>query len=38
MSVPENPFVLHALTRAERPAWIPDLDAIEQAVLEALKP
>jgi chemosensory pili system protein ChpC len=37
-AVPENPFVLHALTHAERPAWIPDLDAIEQAVLEALKP
>jgi chemosensory pili system protein ChpC len=34
----DNPFVLYALTYAERPAWIPDLDAVERAVLEALKP
>ena len=33
---PANPFVLHALTFAERPAWIPDLDAIERALLDAL--
>lgn len=33
-----NPFVLHALTYAERAAWIPDMDAIERAVLEAIKP
>lgn len=33
---PANPFVLHALTFAERPAWIPDLDAIERALLAAL--
>ena len=31
-----NPFVLHGLTYAERPAWIPDMDAIERAVLEAM--
>jgi chemosensory pili system protein ChpC len=37
-AVPDNPFVLHALTYAERPAWILDLDAVERAVLEALKP
>ncbi len=35
---PDNPFVLHALTYAEQPAWIPDMDAIERAVLEALQP
>ena len=33
----ENPFVLHALTYVDRPAWIPDIDAIERAVLQALK-
>jgi len=33
---PANPFVLHALTFAERPAWIPDLDALERAILDAL--
>lgn len=33
---PGNPFVLHALTYAERPAWIPDMDAIERSVLEAM--
>ena len=32
----DNPFVLHGLTYAERPAWIPDMDAIERAVLEAM--
>lgn len=31
-----NPFVLHALTYMDRPAWIPDLDAIEAAVREVL--
>ena len=31
---PENPFVLHALTYGDRPAWIPDLDALERALLE----
>ena len=34
--LPENPLVLHGLTFAERPAWIPDMDAIERAVLEAM--
>ena len=34
----ENPFVLHTLTFAESPAWIPDMDAIERAVLEAVHP
>jgi chemosensory pili system protein ChpC len=34
---PENPFVLRALTYMDRPAWIPDLDAVEAAVLEAIK-
>jgi len=33
---PQNPFVLHGLTYAEQPAWIPDMDAIERAVLEAI--
>jgi chemosensory pili system protein ChpC len=31
-----NPFVLHALTYMDRPAWIPDIDAIEAAVREVL--
>jgi hypothetical protein len=31
----ENPFVLHSLNYAEAPAWIPDMDAIERAVIEA---
>ncbi|MEJ2326263.1 MAG: chemotaxis protein CheW [Chromatiaceae bacterium] len=31
-----NPFVLHALTYMDRPAWIPDIDAIEMAVREVL--
>lgn len=35
---PDNPFVLYALTYAEQPAWIPDMDAIERAVLEAIQP
>jgi chemosensory pili system protein ChpC len=34
----ENPFVLHTLTHADRPGWIPDLDALELALLEALAP
>jgi chemosensory pili system protein ChpC len=33
-----NPFVLHALTYGGRPAWIPDMDAIERAVLEVAVP
>jgi chemosensory pili system protein ChpC len=33
-----NPFVLHTLTYAGRPAWIPDMDAIARAVLEAAVP
>jgi chemosensory pili system protein ChpC len=37
-SAPDNPFVLHALSYVDRPAWIPDFDAIERAVLEALQP
>ena len=32
-----NPFVLHGLIHAERPAFIPDMDAIERAVLEAIQ-
>ncbi len=35
--VPDNPFVLHALTYAERPAWIPDMDAIERALVGILR-
>lgn len=35
--MPANPFVLHALTYAERPAWIPDMDAIERALVEILR-
>jgi len=35
---PANPLVLFALTYGERSAWIPDMDAIEMAVLTALKP
>jgi chemosensory pili system protein ChpC len=31
----ENPFVLHSLIYAETLAWIPDMDAIERAVIEA---
>ncbi|MGA7979334.1 MAG: chemotaxis protein CheW [Chromatiaceae bacterium] len=31
-----NPFVLHALTYMDRPAWIPNMDAIEAAVLDAV--
>jgi chemosensory pili system protein ChpC len=31
-----NPFVLHALTYMDRPAWIPDMDSIEAAVREVL--
>lgn len=31
-----NPFVLHALIYAERLAWIPNLDALERAVLEVM--
>jgi chemosensory pili system protein ChpC len=34
----ENPFVLHTLTYGDRPAWIPNLDALERALLEALEP
>lgn len=34
---PENPFVLHGVTFLTRPAWIPDMDAIERAVLEAME-
>jgi len=34
---PTNPFVRHGLTYSERPAWIPDIDAIERAVLEAIE-
>lgn len=33
---PNNPFVLHALTYADQPAWIPDLDALKRALLEIL--
>lgn len=33
----ENPFVLHGLTFAERPAWIPDMDSIERAVLGTIR-
>jgi chemosensory pili system protein ChpC len=33
---PDNPFVLHGVTLAEQPAWIPNMDAIERAVLESL--
>ncbi|MEA3278756.1 MAG: chemotaxis protein CheW [Pseudomonadota bacterium] len=36
-TVPENLFVLHALTFADRPAWIPDMHAIERSVLKALQ-
>jgi chemosensory pili system protein ChpC len=32
--VSENPFVLHGLTLSGRPGYIPDMDAIERAVLE----
>lgn len=31
------PFVLHGLTYEERPGFIPDMDAIEQALLEAMQ-
>jgi hypothetical protein len=31
-----NPFVLHALTYMDRPAWIPNIDAIAAAVREVL--
>jgi chemosensory pili system protein ChpC len=34
----DNPFILHTLTYAERPGWIPDLDALERAVLESVQP
>jgi chemosensory pili system protein ChpC len=34
----DNPFVLHELIYSQEPAWIPDMDAIERAVLEATKP
>ena len=33
-----NLFVLHGLIHAERPAFIPDMDAIERVVLEAIQP
>ena len=33
---PENPFVIHGAIFADKPAWIPDMDAIERAVLEAM--
>lgn len=33
-----NLFVLHGLIHAERPAFIPDMDAVELAVLEAIQP
>lgn len=32
----ENQFVEHALLFAGQPAWIPDLDAVENGVLDAL--
>ncbi len=36
-AVPDaSPWVLEAITAAGQPAWIPDLDAIERLVLEAL--
>jgi chemosensory pili system protein ChpC len=31
----DNPFVLHALRYMDQPGWIPDMDALERAVLEA---
>lgn len=31
-----NPFVLHSLSYGDQPAWIPDMDAVERAVLEVL--
>lgn len=33
---PPGPFVLHTLSYAGRPAWIPDLDAIERALVDSL--
>jgi len=35
-SRPDNPLILHALTYEARTAWIPDMDALERSVLEAL--
>jgi chemosensory pili system protein ChpC len=32
-----NPFVLHALTFEKIASWIPRMDAVERAVLEAVK-
>jgi len=34
--LPDNPFVLQGLMFAERPAWIPDMDAIERALVETM--
>lgn len=33
-----NPFVLHSLRYNDAPAWIPDMDAVERSVLEAIRP
>jgi chemosensory pili system protein ChpC len=33
-----NPFVLQTFTYKDRPAWIPDMDAIERAVVEIAAP
>jgi chemosensory pili system protein ChpC len=35
---PANPFVRHSLTYMDRSAWIPDLDAIEAALLQVIRP